>query len=33
MGCWGRLEKEISIVYTYDENDFKKIPGLQVRRP
>ena len=32
MGYWG-LEEGLSTVYTYDENDFKKIPGLQVRRP
>jgi predicted nucleic-acid-binding protein len=32
MGHWG-LEEGISTVYTYDEKDFKKISGLQVRRP
>jgi predicted nucleic acid-binding protein len=32
MGYWG-LEEGLSTVYTYDENDFKKISGLQVRRP
>jgi len=32
MGYWG-LEEGISTVYTYDEDDFKKISGLQVRRP
>jgi predicted nucleic-acid-binding protein len=32
MGYWG-LEEGISTVYTYDENDFKKISGLQVRKP
>ena len=32
MGHWG-LEEGISTVYTYDERDFKKISGLQVRRP
>jgi len=32
MGHWG-LEEGLSTVYTYDEKDFKKISGLQVRRP
>jgi predicted nucleic-acid-binding protein len=32
MGYWG-LHEGISAVYTYDEKDFKKIPGLQVRKP
>jgi predicted nucleic-acid-binding protein len=32
MGHWG-LEEGFSMVYTYDEKDFKKIPGLQVRKP
>jgi predicted nucleic-acid-binding protein len=32
MGHWG-LEEGISTVYTYDENDFRKIYGLQVRKP
>jgi predicted nucleic-acid-binding protein len=32
MGYWG-LEEGISAVYTYDEVDFRKIPGLQVRKP
>lgn len=32
MGCWG-LEKDISTVYTYDEKDFKRIPGLNVKKP
>lgn len=32
MGYWG-LEDGISTVYTYDEDDFKKIPGLQVHKP
>lgn len=32
MGYWG-LHEGLSIVYTYDEKDFKKIPGLQVRKP
>jgi len=32
MGYWG-LEEGLSTVYTYDEHDFKKISGLQARRP
>ncbi|MGZ6201988.1 MAG: PIN domain-containing protein [Thermodesulfobacteriota bacterium] len=32
LGYWG-LEEGVSTVYTYDEKDFKKISGLQVRRP
>lgn len=32
MGYWG-LEEGISIVYTYDTDDFKKIPGLQPLKP
>ena len=32
MGHWG-LEEGLSTVYTYDKEDFKKISGLQVRRP
>lgn len=32
MGYWG-LQEGISTVYTYDEDDFKKISGLQVRKP
>jgi predicted nucleic acid-binding protein len=32
MGYWG-LEEGLLTVYTYDEKDFKKISGLQVRRP
>ena len=32
MGYWG-LEEGHSTVYTYDQTDFKKISGLQVRRP
>ena len=32
MGYWG-LNEGFSTVYTYDEKDFKKIPGLQVRKP
>jgi predicted nucleic-acid-binding protein len=32
MGYWG-LHEGLSTVYTYDEKDFKRIPGLQVRKP
>ena len=32
MGHWG-LEEALTTVYTYDEKDFKRIPGLQVRKP
>ena len=32
MGYWG-LERGISVVYTYDEKDFKRIEGLEVRKP
>ena len=32
MGYWG-LEEGIPTVYTYDEEDFKKISGLQVLKP
>jgi len=32
MGYWG-LEEGLSAVYAYDEADFKKVSGLQVRRP
>jgi len=32
MGYWG-LNEGLSMVYTYDEKDLKKIPGLQVRKP
>ncbi len=32
IGHWG-LAEGFSIVYTYDEADFKKISGLQVRKP
>jgi predicted nucleic-acid-binding protein len=32
MGYWG-LDKGISVIYTYDEKDFKRIEGLEVRRP
>ncbi len=32
MGYWG-LKKGISTFYTYDEKHFKKIEGLEVRKP
>lgn len=32
IGYWG-LERDISIVYTYDERDFKHIKDIEVRRP
>ena len=32
MGYLG-LNEGVSTVYTYDEKDFKRIPGLQVRKP
>lgn len=32
MGHWG-LDKNINIAYTYDERDFKRIAGLEVRKP
>ena len=32
MGYWG-LEKGFSTVYTYDEKDFKRVEGLEVRKP
>ncbi len=32
MGYWG-LEKDLSIIFTYDEKDYKKIEGLEVRKP
>ena len=32
MGYWG-LEKGFSVAYTYDEKDFKRIEGLEVRKP
>ena len=32
MGYWG-MNEGLSTVYTYDEKDFKKISGLQVRKP
>lgn len=32
MGYWG-LERNYSVVYTYDEKDFKRIDGLEIRKP
>ncbi|MBI5207149.1 MAG: PIN domain-containing protein [Candidatus Firestonebacteria bacterium] len=32
MGFWG-LEKGFTTVYTYDEKDFKRIDGLEVKKP
>lgn len=32
IGYWG-LEKDFSIVYTYDERDFKNIKDIEVRKP
>ena len=32
MGYWG-LEKDLSVIFTYDEKDYKKIEGLEVRKP
>ena len=32
IGYWG-LENDISIVYTYDERDFKNIKDIEVRKP
>ena len=32
MSCWA-FEKGISAVYTYDNKDFKRIKGLEVRMP
>ncbi len=32
MGCWG-LERGMTTIYTYDEKDFKRIEGLEVRKP
>jgi predicted nucleic-acid-binding protein len=32
MGYWG-LERGISIAYSYDEKDFKRIEGLTVKKP
>lgn len=32
MGYWG-IERGFSIVYTFDEKDFKRIEGLEVKKP
>ena len=32
MGFWG-LEKGFSTVYTYDEKEYKRIEGLEVKKP
>jgi len=32
MAYWG-LEKKISIAYTYDEKDFRRIEGMTVKKP
>jgi predicted nucleic-acid-binding protein len=32
MGYWG-LDKGYNIVFTYDEKDFKRIEGLEIRKP
>jgi predicted nucleic-acid-binding protein len=32
MGYWG-LERGISIAYSYDEKDFRRIEGLTVKKP
>ena len=32
MGYWG-LKQELAIIYTYDDKDFKRIEGLEVKRP
>ena len=32
MAFWG-LDKGISAIYTYDEKDFKRIDGLEVKKP
>jgi predicted nucleic-acid-binding protein len=32
MSCWA-FERRISAVYTYDNKDFKRIEGLEVRKP
>jgi predicted nucleic acid-binding protein len=31
-GCLG-VEKGLKTVYTYDDKDFKRIEGLQVKKP
>jgi predicted nucleic acid-binding protein len=32
IAAWG-LERGIKTVYTFDERDFKKIKGLEARKP
>jgi len=32
MGYWG-LENNLPVVFTYDEKDYKRIEGLEVRKP
>jgi len=32
MGYWG-LERDLSVIFTYDEKDYKRIEGLEVRKP
>ena len=32
MGYWG-LEKGYTMVFTFDEKDFKRIEGLEIRKP
>jgi predicted nucleic-acid-binding protein len=32
MGYWG-LGKDLSVIFTYDEKDYKRIEGLEVRKP
>jgi hypothetical protein len=32
MGYWG-LEKDLAVIFTYDEKDYKRIEGLEVRKP
>jgi predicted nucleic acid-binding protein len=32
IAAWGR-EKGVDTIYTYDEKDFKKIGGLEVKKP
>jgi len=32
IGHWG-LEEGFPMIYTYDEKDFKRIPGLKVCKP
>jgi len=32
MAYWG-LEKGLAVIFTYDEKDYKRIEGLEVRKP